>query len=309
MSASYILSVRNGLGVGVGTADALSADGVSFEMAHPLGVGERAEFRMELPRADETVLGTLVVVAGEGPPGSLIRYRARIEAVDPRDAQTFAGWLDRAREGRPADDLRRRLLDRDSLSSMHGATESETQNALRRIEERKARMDALRSAESDDEGLFVVDLFAMQPVGSAPPARPSPAPRPASAAPKPVAVGPPVPAAPPPAPPPAAAPPPGPPTGPWVTLQHLRGVAILVVAWVDPATVRPETRDDVRRGWVWLDEGVLPRWPERCRLHLLTPSGFEVEHEAVLRERREGRVGYQMEAPESALRSIPRELG
>lgn len=84
---------------------------------------------------------------------------------------------------------------------------------------------------------------------------------------------------------------------------------IVAVAWLDPATVRPETRDEVRRGWVWLDEGALPRWPERCRLHLITPSGYEVEHEAALRERRGGRVGYQMDAPDSALRSIPRELG
>jgi len=172
-STSYIISIRNALGVSVGQADSLTEDGVFFEMTHPITVGEVIEFRMELPRANETVLGDMRVVAGKGPPGSLVRYRAEIVRIEARDQDVYAGWLDRTRRGRPADDLRSRLDSLNSLSSMHGATAEETDNALRRIDERKQRMASIREQDrpKDDAPLFVPGLFEQQPVGTAPPVR------------------------------------------------------------------------------------------------------------------------------------------
>ncbi|MCK6508076.1 hypothetical protein L6R53_32710 [Myxococcota bacterium] len=183
-AATFMISVRNELGVAVGHADGLTEERVSFHVNVPLGLGEKVEFRLELPGADDTVLGWLVVESGQGPPGTLVHYRGRVAELDPGDVACFQRWVQAVREGHVALDLRGDSKRQGAFVTMHGATDEETQTALRRMDERRSRLSRITqvapvSEEPTDE-IFIACAFESVPVGTVPiqvgPTPPVPAP-------------------------------------------------------------------------------------------------------------------------------------
>ncbi|MCK6506796.1 hypothetical protein L6R53_26070 [Myxococcota bacterium] len=185
--SSFMISVRNDLGVAVGHAEQLSADHVAFWMNVPLERGSKVEFRLELPGADETVLGFLVIEAGEGPPGTLVHYRARVAEIDPGDRDCFHRWVQAVSEGHVPLNVRGAALTGNPFSTMHGASREQTEAALRRIEERKERMARAtqRFTEQDTDEVFIAgvfDLGAPAPAPARAAASPPPATRPGAAA-------------------------------------------------------------------------------------------------------------------------------
>lgn len=159
--SSFMISVRNDLGVAVGHAEQLNADRVAFWMNVPLEQGSKVEFRLELPGADETVLGFLVIEAGEGPPGTLVHYRARVAEIDPGDRECFQRWVQAVSEGHVPLNVRGTTRSGNPFSTMHGASREQTEAALRRIEERKERMARAtqRFVEDDTDEVFIAGVF------------------------------------------------------------------------------------------------------------------------------------------------------
>lgn len=173
-AASVMIAAKTEQGLVVGYADMVRGHSIGFWMNVPLQQGARIEFRLELPGADDTVLGWMRIEAGSGPPGSLVHYRAHVDTLDKGDLVPFQRWLHDAEVGRVSLHLREGLIKKGPFDQMHGATPAQTETALRRIDQRKRRFAHIgETPQAPIEELFVPGLFQPQPLGSSPPPPPA----------------------------------------------------------------------------------------------------------------------------------------
>ncbi len=171
MAAPALLSIKTVHGLVVGQAVDVSDDRLLLDINGPVEFGIPLEFRLELPGADETVLGTLRLRrSGRG------LTQADVVAIAEEDQDVFDLWWRSFEQGRFTYRPSVALGRGGGRSEMHGASETETETALSRIDERRARFkerfDKLRGepTEEDTGEIFVHSPLSESASASAPPA-------------------------------------------------------------------------------------------------------------------------------------------
>ncbi len=340
MPAPALLSVKTSEGLIVGQATEVTDKRLELDILGTLELGVALEFRLELPGADETVRGTLRILAANGG-----RARAELVEVAPEDRAVFDLWWRSYSEGRLTYRPRVAIEGAGGRSEMHGASEHETGHALERIDERRARF-AQRFAEfrgetieedtgqifiqgaMDDEsaslGVVAAPLspgrrrwVPRRPVGSAasrtgratPRARPTASPRPA-----PVDTRSARPAAPstthaPTAEQPATTVPSVPPPvqKPNLDMHVVPTTTGVAVTWSCGAGVGRSLAEGLAAGMLRLPLDADRRMPPRLPVHFVTPGGFDFEAQGLHIADDNGFAIYQVDIPADAQARLQRE--
>jgi hypothetical protein len=152
-STKVMVALQTKDGLAFGYLDDMTGDDVVFEVNSNLHPGEEMAFRMELKGYEETVMGRLRVTHAS-PPGASgwPRFRGKVLEIPEEDRKVLAIWLDDQREGGSS---RRMERDPDAYvkdmfaKRMSGASQASTKLVIERMNERRARRDALFKKTDD----------------------------------------------------------------------------------------------------------------------------------------------------------------
>lgn len=138
-----IFSLRTPDGLIVGTARALDATGVRFDVRGTVPSGVDLEWKMELPGTGETVRGWLSAIEDGVAPDDVPRYRGRIVRIAPADEAVFEKWRTAVLEGRAASVQFTRTDGPDSFfGGMRGTSQAERAWAVAQMDARRQQRQA-----------------------------------------------------------------------------------------------------------------------------------------------------------------------
>jgi len=159
-----MISLRAPQGLVVGRADSVRGRKIDFWLDVPLILGARLEFRLELPGADDTVLGWLGIDGGQEASHrkGQAHYQAHVDTIDKGDLKPFERWLHDTELGRVPQDLRGNILERNALAQQQAEEEARQEaEEQARIEARCARLERrAKPVEDLAEPLFFHDILS-----------------------------------------------------------------------------------------------------------------------------------------------------
>lgn len=152
-SSQVMVALQTKDGLAFGYCFDLSGDDVHFEVNSNLAPGEEMAFRMELKGYEETVMGALRVTQAF-PPGSSgwPHFHGKVLSIPDDDRKLLEVWMEDQRSGGSS---RRMERDPDAYvkdmfaKRMSGATQASTKLVIDRMNERRARRDALFKKTDD----------------------------------------------------------------------------------------------------------------------------------------------------------------
>jgi hypothetical protein len=146
-SSQVMVALQTKDGLAFGYLHELAGDDVRFEINSNLAPGEQMAFRMELKGYEETIMGVLRVTQAF-PPGASgwPQFRGKVVSIPDEDRGLLEIWMEDQRSGGSS-----RRMERDPegyvkdmfAKRMSGASQASTKLVIDRMNERRARRDAL----------------------------------------------------------------------------------------------------------------------------------------------------------------------